>query len=804
MALVVPDTQKITAMGGERLPVIDIYSRPTQKADAGADMAGLAQALGKLGVQFNNVSEGQTQAKEEADMRKIDHYANMVRQEIKDGVPSLVQLGQVLPETSMAVRGRVAESLGYTAGQDWVNGQLEQIMSDPDLMLDPDAMNARLQGLRGQAAAMGRDNPAYGAGAARAINGAVGQASQNASAARSKLYREQQEIQFGREALEALDGEGDPGRPAVPVSPGASGGASSSTGGSPIANKEDLVSAVKGFEGFTATASWDYKQHSVGYGTRGKPGETITREQADVRLRQELGKAEAMVERFAPDAPEGVKMALISLTFNAGSAWMKSGLGAKIKSGDYAGAKQSFLQYNKAGGEVLPGLVKRRQAEAKWFDLASNPRSAGAIDPVPPVPPTSFGKPVQVASLDNGTMTDADPVSAPQSPSDAPTQVADASGGYVPGYASTAPEGASTDSGDAPVSPQVEAARNRVRQLDHAWSRSGGLTQEVRRQQFIDKAIEEAGRRLDPSYLDRIPPEMVGKENEGRMVEAYRKIEGARASYLSAQASAREAERKARQRQRKAGIDQQHASGGTINPATYADDPDLYEHALKRQREEAFVDPSWSHTNMNKAQTQVEQAALTGSWDALGIAFTGEAPSREEVDNWIDDLPDMKAADRAKLKEQVPRLMEQGIFVGGTEAKEWFDRYLGKSVDMMQANLMNQNPMKAKDYRSAAQDAYDTSLRMSFKAYVEDHGKPPTGKAKMDIYRQATQDAKDAMDDMRKLKVDSGGEQKVNNSGSAPAPAPATPAKPSRPIIRTSPDGKKEKLEGGKWVPTND
>lgn len=130
-----------------------------------------------------------------------------------------------------------------------------------------------------------------------------------------------------------------------------------------------LVQAVKGFEGYTPKASWDYKQHSVGYGTRANaPGEQISQPEAEQRLNAELSKAASLVGAFAPNAPEGVKKALTSLTFNAGNKWMDSGLGQAVKAGNWPEAQRIFMQYNKAGGETLPGLVNRRQQEAQWFD----------------------------------------------------------------------------------------------------------------------------------------------------------------------------------------------------------------------------------------------------------------------------------------------------------------------------------------------------------------------------------------------------------------------------------------------------
>ncbi len=172
------------------------------------------------------------------------------------------------------------------------------------------------------------------------------------------------------------------------------------------------VEAIKGFEGFAPQSKWDYKQNSVGYGTRGAPGETITPEIADARLREELAKAAALVDKHAPDAPQGVKAALTSLTFNAGDRWATSGLGDAIRKGDYERAKQQFSRYTKAGGTELPGLVARRQQELAWFD--ETPDSGGSVQ----------------LTADTGTV-DLPPLPSGFTPIDAPAS-APASGGLPP------------------------------------------------------------------------------------------------------------------------------------------------------------------------------------------------------------------------------------------------------------------------------------------------------------------------------------------------------------------------------------
>jgi GH24 family phage-related lysozyme (muramidase) len=130
-----------------------------------------------------------------------------------------------------------------------------------------------------------------------------------------------------------------------------------------------LVAFVKKFEGFSAKAYWDYKQWSIGYGTKATSStEVITEAEALKRLTEEVSKAEVAVEKVAANAPVGVKQALTDLTYNAGEGWEKQTLGTLIKEGKYEEAKSHVLAYNHAGGQVNAGLTARREAEVKMFD----------------------------------------------------------------------------------------------------------------------------------------------------------------------------------------------------------------------------------------------------------------------------------------------------------------------------------------------------------------------------------------------------------------------------------------------------
>ena len=138
------------------------------------------------------------------------------------------------------------------------------------------------------------------------------------------------------------------------------------------------MNSIKCFEGYTQRATWDYAQHSNGYGTKALyPGEKISSDEAERRFEAEIAEARQIVDKNTEGWDEGTKAALTSLTFNAGSRWINSGLGDAVRSHDVEAVRTRFVEYNKAQGQVLPGLVNRRLAEVDWIGQIA-PTEAGS------------------------------------------------------------------------------------------------------------------------------------------------------------------------------------------------------------------------------------------------------------------------------------------------------------------------------------------------------------------------------------------------------------------------------------------
>jgi GH24 family phage-related lysozyme (muramidase) len=95
----------------------------------------------------------------------------------------------------------------------------------------------------------------------------------------------------------------------------------------------------------------------------------VTTGEAKNLLRKDLRRTEAGVKKFlSVNVTQNQFDALVSFTFNLGvGSLKKSTLLKKLNAGDIQGAALQFKSWNKAGGKVLAGLTRRRDAEMKLF-----------------------------------------------------------------------------------------------------------------------------------------------------------------------------------------------------------------------------------------------------------------------------------------------------------------------------------------------------------------------------------------------------------------------------------------------------
>ena len=98
----------------------------------------------------------------------------------------------------------------------------------------------------------------------------------------------------------------------------------------------------------------------------------ITEAAAETLLRTTLaGYEDSVAHLLQRPVTQGQFDALVDFAYNLGVGALRgSTLLKKVNAGDTAGAAGEFAKWVHANGEVLPGLVKRRAAEAVLFTSA--------------------------------------------------------------------------------------------------------------------------------------------------------------------------------------------------------------------------------------------------------------------------------------------------------------------------------------------------------------------------------------------------------------------------------------------------
>ncbi len=143
----------------------------------------------------------------------------------------------------------------------------------------------------------------------------------------------------------------------------------------------DGLAMIKKLEGYRQYKYWDYNHYSIGYGTTCGADdypEGISEPDASALLVEALAKHEVYLDNFL--ARHSIKVsqkqydALVSFTYNLGDPWSRYD-SFKLKDLLIDGAekykpeavKDAFLEFKKAGGQVVSGLVYRRNLESAMF-----------------------------------------------------------------------------------------------------------------------------------------------------------------------------------------------------------------------------------------------------------------------------------------------------------------------------------------------------------------------------------------------------------------------------------------------------
>ena len=140
------------------------------------------------------------------------------------------------------------------------------------------------------------------------------------------------------------------------------------------------IALIKKFEGCELKAyQCSAGVWTIGYGhTKDvEEGDTISKDQAEEMLVEELHEYENYVNEYVNVALSQNQFdALVSWVYNLGPANLKASTMLKVlNDGKYDDVPYQMKRWNKAGGKVLDGLVRRREAEAllyqgrEWYEI---------------------------------------------------------------------------------------------------------------------------------------------------------------------------------------------------------------------------------------------------------------------------------------------------------------------------------------------------------------------------------------------------------------------------------------------------
>lgn len=132
------------------------------------------------------------------------------------------------------------------------------------------------------------------------------------------------------------------------------------------------IKLIQEFEGLRLKAyQCSARVWTIGWGHTKtvRPGMEITRDEAEALLEEDLVKFERGVYRLLTREPSQNQFdAMVSLAFNIGlGAFSRSSVLRHFNTNNDKAAEKSFHLWRKGGGKVLPGLVRRRAAEAELY-----------------------------------------------------------------------------------------------------------------------------------------------------------------------------------------------------------------------------------------------------------------------------------------------------------------------------------------------------------------------------------------------------------------------------------------------------
>jgi hypothetical protein len=286
-------------------------------------------------------------------------------------------------------------------------------------------------------------------------------------------------------------------------------------------------------------------------------------------------------------------------------------------------------------------------------------------------------------------------------------------------------------------------------ELDSQWNASSSLNHQQRNEVVVNAAIAQAMTDLDSRLLDRVPDRFLNAESKAKFEQAKRQIATTRHTQYTRSLQMQEQQRKEQLRQQKLEVIQRVASGEYVSPVEAYNNPDLYEFIVEVNNKPA-INPTLSKAQAAQFESSVMEAATSGSFlDAFGddpgfrFLFPDESAVTEDgLRDYILSRWDINQGDKVKLIEKLPDLMQGVDFLRDPAISAEYENGIGSDAKVFAQSLLGSQLMgMGFNIQGNTRTAFYTELRKGFTAYIEEHGQIPTGQARNEIIKAATEAA---------------------------------------------------------------
>jgi hypothetical protein len=887
MPIQVPDQGSID-LGRSRTQAVDTYVGAAKPDTSNLD--DLARSLGNFAGVYQSAQDKQ----ERQDLQRTEYYSSFARgiiKDVKEGGPIEAQLQNILPWQSQAVRSRVAENLGFDEGRKWIDAKYKELYSDPAALTNPEELARRTEAIRLEARERVKDQPDWGNGFLKSVEGALNQYGASKSAERIQLFTEEQAKGYARDVLtrsatahagaqvsyKTVDAQPDKYKVLPTLLPQGKSAEHIGKLSAPFADKLELalsemppelrktMQVNSGYRGvdrqrelYEAEVA---RQKAKGLGeaeaaraarknvappgssnhnhgeamdlaAEGRPAKEFANTAAGKwlhanaekyglyfpmghepwHIEQRGGRREVAAKGGSPNHRPNVhhdadghdhddKTPVDKVVAKIGGAESGNNPAAQ-NSVTSAGGKYQFVDktWLAEAREVNPALKSKSDAEVLALKKDTSPE----------------GVKFQTQVATNFTKKNADRVAATGAPvtegniyvmhflgegdgakvlrarsgtrvEDIVTPQAIRDNPFLAGLtASEVRQWAAEKMGNATNG--VSRARNAVREADREWGESSSLDN-VYRRNVVSKALQKAAvESLDPSVLDRMPPELMTPEVRSEFLETRRKVLALHREQLNAQ----------RQEKKQAEEDEYHAHQKSINEKLvkgekldlreYVNNPRAFDYARERQNLNLNLSEAESEKNSALFQNDLFAASLTGNYDALKnlpairtALDEGRTPNKADIVKAISEHPGMRSQEVVALLKQADSITKGANIVGSPEVRQRYENGIGMTNKAAMQTVMAkaQSITHVLGLETATRKMYEGEVQAGVLAYISKTGSPPPPHEMREIIDRAETKAMALQDRYMKI-IEKGKpeEKEAIRAGGKGLPEEGTPIKP--------------------------